>query len=127
MNGASTMTESTDTERLADPSISVDRDGNNNVQVTIWTDIINGEALRIRLSPGAAATLLRDLSNQVTYSLTGVAMSIARGDCETCRNTRMVQVPAPGGRMDNAHCPDCRTEMGRSGFPLVPQVGGGLA
>lgn len=109
-----------------DVSISVSTDANSSILLTIWTDIVAEEAIRVRLSPGRGATLLRDLANQVTYSLTSAATSIARGDCRTCRNVRMIQVPTTGGRETNDHCPDCRVAFVDS-FPLVPQVGGGLA
>lgn len=109
-----------------DISISVGVDVNDNVELTIWLDIIEAEAIRVSLSPGRAASLLRDLTNQTTYALTGSATSIARGDCGTCGNVRMVKVAAPGGRESNNHCPDCSVET-KGGYPLRPQVGGGLA
>lgn len=107
------------------PSISVSTDGNNNVTLTIWLDIINDDAVRVTLSPGRAAVLLRDLASQTTYAMAAAAVSVARGDCGTCGNTRMIKVPVPGGRESNDHCPDCQAQT-RDSFPLVPQIGGGL-
>lgn len=113
------------TERR-DVTVSVSTDINSNLLLTIWTDIVEGEAVRITLSPGRAATLLRDLTMQTTYALTAAAMGAARGDCATCVNVRMVKTVGAAGRESNDHCPDCRVDAA-AGFPRVPQVGGGLA
>lgn len=119
-----------DTAPLIDPSITIERDGNDNVCLTIWTNILEGEAVRVRLNPGVAASFLASLAQQTAYSLTRAAASIALGDCPTCKNTRFVKV-LDRGRESDAHCPDCttpetRTIRGRD-FPPRPQIGGGLA
>lgn len=78
------------------------------------------------VDPKDQPDFLRDLANAVTTNLKEVATNYLQGDCETCKNVRLVDVELPSGRKTNAHCPDCS-----SGHPApfdgYPIVGGGLA
>lgn len=122
------------TDRLTRPtydpdSIGVQHDGDNRVLISVCTDVLTGEGMVLRLEPAAALDLLADLANQTRYSATRAAQDIQIGDCETCRNTRLVDVPAPGGRVSNDRCPDC----GPAYYAALetpyarPRIGGGIA
>lgn len=56
------------------------------------------------------------------YALTTAARRLEVGDCNTCGNTGLVDAPAPGGRMSNKHCPDCRGEGWPTPFVNTPQI-----
>lgn len=111
------------------PSVSIDADSNHRVQFTVWTDVLNGEAFRFVLEPHEALGLLAQLANHAGHCATRAAQTIQAGDCPTCKNMRLIEVPAPGGRMSNDHCPDCRATLNAAYHqPFArPRIGGGIA
>lgn len=110
---------------------SVDTDANNNLRLTFWDhrdDSLHDEPVRILMGPGRAADFLTQLANHVTNQLVRSAQNVAIGNCLRCRNTRLVDVEAPGGRTSRERCPTCGPTYNAvhdREFPARPKIGGG--
>jgi hypothetical protein len=50
---------------------------------------------------------VRQVGNQAMIAIEGAVQAIGYGDCETCKNARLVHVESHG-RMTSVECPDCR-------------------
>lgn len=67
-----------------------------------------GQRITFRVQPRDLPALVRDVAAQVGYAMDDTVRELAYGDCDTCGNVRLVEVPTHGGRMTNTECPDCR-------------------
>lgn len=108
---------------LTPTAVSVDRDGDNDIRLTLWVDPMSVETIRVKLPLADAVDLLRNFSNQVTYAVEDAVRSLQMGDCPQCKNARVVDDP-DSKQGFNMHCPDCRPN------PLPPfarpRIGGGV-
>lgn len=110
------------------PGISVDNDSNDRVRLTIWREDHQGAEYRLMLDPERALDLMADLANHVRYAATHAASTIQLGDCATCGNTRLVEIPGPGRNTNNERCPDCAPRYSSAlERPFArPRIGGGI-
>ena len=109
--------------------VSIDEDIDHNVVLRFsdYGEHLGAEVFTYRITPEDQLAFLRDLANQISNSINSVARSIARGDCATCQNVRLVEEERHHGKMWQVHCPDCSPEGGGQPFEHYPIVGGGLA
>lgn len=80
-----------------------------------------------KIAPDEQGYVLAQIANMVNSNLNDVMRDVLRGDCPTCRNFRLVDTVAPGGRKSNEYCPDCTAGQDTKPFEHYPIVGGGLA
>lgn len=92
-------------------------------------NVFNGhdmDTFQVRVRAKEVAAFMRSVANHGASALEFVAQAWRVGDCGRCRNIRLVDEPAPGGRTRSAYCPDCNPE-GRgaaSTFANFPKVDG---
>lgn len=108
---------------------SIDNDHNSRLVIRIdrWLD--SGadvqEIVTLRLGPGDALDFMAKVAQHTSFSVRDAGVALARGDCDTCGNTRLIDQPK-NGRSWMVSCPDCHPGDHRE-FPPVPQIGGGVA
>jgi hypothetical protein len=114
------------TEKPDHPKIygapSVDYDPTNFDVLLRWFDM-GDVATEARVPVEALPSLLRNLTNSATYAMAGAAESMAKGECATCSNFRMIETERPGGRTWQVHCPDCSPNGSITPFGNVPVIG----
>lgn len=85
------------------------------------------EVARLVLDPADTLEFMAKVAHEGHYSVMDAMTAVHYGDCATCKNVRLIEVPRPGSpRMERVHCPTC-SGPGSKGLPPVPQVGGGVA
>lgn len=108
-------------------SVSVDTDTLHRLKITKWIDFESGEKVEILIEPKDIPDFMRDVASHGGHALVDVARAISYGDCETCRNIRLVDTVLPGNRKSNKACPDCREGKHiPEPFSEYPIVGGGM-
>lgn len=113
-------------ETIHPHNVSVDHTSDNDIRLTLWVG--DGlESVRVEVPLGDALTMLRDLANHVAYAVEDAMVDVKAGDCPRCRNVRLVQEPAPGGRTQQVRCPDCGPAFAaaRQDIWARPRVRGG--
>lgn len=114
---------------ITDAIVSVD---NNRLDhaLTLHISAHGAEGKRLRIDVAVPAThvpgLMREIVNHGGNLLTEIADEWRMGDCPTCRNIRMVDEPAPGGRTQRVHCPDCgpsSRDAALHGYPIPHREG----
>jgi hypothetical protein len=113
-------------------SPGVDHDGHENVVLT-WHDYSRGindyVVARAKIAPADALGFVAQLTNQVSQSLSAVGRALATGDCDTCGNRRLVEVPTrhDPNRMTTIGCPECRDRYDQTTafaqFPVIRHPG----
>jgi hypothetical protein len=99
-----------------DVKVSADND-QGDVLFTAYLDGYDHPATVIRLDAFAALQLLQDMTGHALRAAQEQVDAWRLGDCPECGNTRMVKVPAPGGRTERVHCPRCSVRPGRADYP----------
>lgn len=110
---------------------TVNRTSDDDIEVTLYPEGMDmrTDAIHVVLPVGVALDLLQTLVTQAVYAVKDVSASVAAGDCPICRNIRLVDAEAPGGRTQRVHCPECRPafdEAHRHPFAR-PRIGGGVS
>lgn len=108
-------------------SIGVDNDRiGHGLRLHISARDVDGNRVRVEVEVPAAQIpgLMVSIANHGGNILMGIADAWRMGDCPTCRNVRMVDVPRPNGSTWNEHCPDCGPS-GRAlhGYPVPHREG----
>lgn len=110
---------------------NVDRTSDDDIRLTVYPEggDLSEDALHLVLPLDVAVGLLGQLVSQTMYAVTDATVGMVTGDCPTCKNTRLVDGAAPGGRTWRVHCPDCRPRFDKaSAHPFArPRIGGGIS
>lgn len=101
---------------------SVDHDPTNYDTVLKWF-VLGDTVVEVRIPVEDAASALRDLSRNLTYAMEDAARNIAQGDCDYCKNIRLVEAPGPGNRTQQVYCPECNPTGHNTPFANAPIVG----
>jgi hypothetical protein len=111
--------------------MSMDRTTDHELQIRFFDTDLEGPMGSVvfehAIAPKDQPDFLRSVANFVGINLSEVAQDLVRGDCPTCRNMRLVEAPAPGGKTQNINCPECRKPGQGAPFEHYPIVGGGMA
>lgn len=86
-------------------------DTNHHVVRLSWHELVPApvgvQSHETLLSPLDALALSRSLAAAAASALEQQLSDALAGECETCGNLRMVDVPKSAGRTEREHCPDC--------------------
>ncbi len=78
-----------------------------------WRKPLDPEnAVEVRIPIEEIPRFLSQVTNQAMNCMESAVQSIGYGDCEACRNIRLVDVELSGGRKTNTECPTCRANGG---------------
>lgn len=101
--------EPTDGPVVAYGEPGVGHDIANHDLVLTWRKPAGFEtAVEARIPVEAITDFIRQSANVGMSALEGAITAIGYGECETCKNVRLVDVELSGGRKSNAPCPTCR-------------------
>lgn len=108
---------------LGAPGVQADAISHDLVLTVYARDGRPGEtAATIRIPAHDIPNFLTAITNSAMACLQGAASDLARGNCATCGNTRLVKQAKPNGSEWNEHCPDCSSGTRMVAFKDVPSV-----
>ena len=108
---------------LGAPGVQADAISHDLVLTVYARDGRPGEtAAIIRVPAHDIPDFLTAITNSAMSCLKDAASDLARGDCGTCGNTRLVENIKPNGTKWNEHCPDCNSAGTLTPFKDAPSV-----
>lgn len=82
-----------------------------------------------RLDPSQIPYFLQTVVQQGTIALSDTAKTMMFGDCERCKNIRLIEEPVHDktDRTWRVTCPDCSAGVSAEPFTVYPLIGGGMS
>lgn len=112
---------------VADANVNVDNDRiGHGLRLHVSGHDADGKRMRVEVEVPAThiPALMVAIASHGGNVLAEIADSWRRGDCATCNNVRMVQVPRSNGSTWSEHCPDCSGPgSALTGYPVPHREG----
>jgi hypothetical protein len=80
------------------------------------SDTTLGHVMEGLMAPETALELAQSLIQSAALAISNQRRNLARGDCDTCKNVRMVK----DNRDRSIHCPDCSEGAEQRPIPTIP-------